>query len=89
VPSNTKIIKEHGFAELRKAILEGTPSNKSVCYDQLMSKNIKYGTQIIIEYDAEYDTQRTYCLDEFPRKFQLNNSFILTGIVARLCRIWR
>lgn len=84
VPINVNVIKKHGFAELFKAILEAMPSNKSICCDQLMSKNIKYGTQIFIEYNLmEHDIQKKYCLADFPTKIQFSNNTFILGIVAR------
>lgn len=85
VPININVIKEHGFKELSKAIKEGMPSDKSLCCNQLVSKNIKYGTQIFIEYDpTENEMQQKIRLTEFATKLQFDdNTFILAGIVAR------
>lgn len=85
IPINIDIIKKYGFSELSKAILEGMPNNNSICCDQLMSENKRYGTQIFIECDTiEYGIERDYSLKEFVPKLQIdNNSFRLVGVIAR------
>lgn len=85
IPINVNIIMKHGYCELSTAILEGIPNNKSICYKQRMSRNIKYGKQIFIECDAiENYIEKEYSLAEFPPKIQVgDNSFLLAGTIAR------
>lgn len=86
IPINVDIINKYGYCELSTAILEGmSHNNNSICCKQLLTRNIKYGIQIFIEYDAiGNDLQQEHSLAEFSPKIQISdNSFLLEGTVAR------